>query len=71
MYDKKEMFVNKHLNDTIANAFTWVDSIEYLGGEEGETVIIWCKNGYQYCVNVYGDSMGAIIEDVVTECLRH
>jgi len=49
-------------------------SLEYFpeyGQLYEETVVITCKNGYQYYVNVDADSIAAMIADVCKELIRH
>ena len=49
-------------------------SLEYFpecGPLHEETVVIICKNGYQYYVNVDADSIVAMIADVCKELIRH
>ena len=67
---ERKNFVETTLNDTIGTAFAWVDHIEY-GTETFEHVVIVCNNGHKYRACIECDSLGAIVEDVIKECLRH
>ena len=72
---ERKTFVETTLNETVSTAFKYIDHIEYAEHNEDyfgfETVTIVCNNGYKYHVNIQCDSLGAIIEDVVKEALRH
>lgn len=70
---ERKTFVETTLNETISAAFAYIDHIEYHAPTESdfEQVIIICNNGYRYWVCIEADSLGAIIEDVVKEALRH
>lgn len=72
---ERKQFVETLLNETVSTAFRYIDHIEYCENDTEfwgrETVTIVCNNGYKYHVSIECDSLGAIIEDVVKEALRH
>ena len=72
---ERKQFIETILNETVSTAFKYIDHIEYCERNEDyfgfETVTIVCNNGYKYHVNIEMNSLGAIIEDVVKEALRH
>lgn len=72
---ERKVFVETTLNETISNAFSWIDRIEYVEHCEkmygNECAVIVCNNGYKYYVNIACNSLGAIVADVVNEALRH
>ena len=70
LMDKKQ-FVEGTLSDTISEACSWVDHLEYEGSRSFEYVIIVCENGHTYKVNVFADSKSAIISDVIKEVSKH
>ena len=70
----KKQFVESVLSTTISMASGrgekgWVDRLTF--NEETEVVIIHCRNGHMYLVNVAADSHLAIIEDVMKEVMKH
>lgn len=72
---ERKTFVETTLNETISSAFSWIDRVEYVEQDEDfwgrECAVIVCNNGHKYHVNIECDSLGAIIEDIVKEALRH
>ena len=72
---ERKTFVETMLNETVSTAFEYIDHIEYCECNKDyfgfETVTIVCNNGCRYHANIECDSLGAIIEDVVKEALRH
>lgn len=66
--DNKQ-FVENLLSETFAEAFRWIDRLEW--NDDAEVCDIVCKNGYRYHVNCCMDSKAGIIEDVTKEAMRH
>lgn len=67
---EKKTFVKGTFSETISEACSWIDHLEYDEGNE-EIVTIVCRNGYTYKVNVTADSKTAIVSDVMREINRH